>query len=234
MEGTTPHSILPLLQLPGIAGYVPLLIFFSFLFCFCAALLPSLRSKIKWILLLLLFCCLLTDLVYYYVMVTHNDLPGFGLYLNLLAVAILSVFLFSVKYSRIGTSEINQEPSQKISWSIKKGRRWLLAAFLFAGCIMFTWLAWTKNSGTRFIKNNPGVCYELVKNWPGLPQGLNLGAHFGSAGHEDDFEIGAALAEFAREVDSGLSGHDDIDNEQIDGASNAVPDGVGFVGIFSA
>ena len=194
VEGTTPHSILPLLQLPGIAGYVPLLIFFSFLFCFCAALLPSLRSKIKWILLLLLFCCLLTDLVYYYVMVTHNDLPGIGLYLNLLAVTIFSVFLFIEKNGRIEAYEIKQESSQKISWSVKIGRRRLLTAFLVAGCIMLTWLAWSKHAGTRYIKNNPGVGYALVKNWPGLPQGLNLGAPAGlgldSSGHVFVFHRG--------------------------------------------
>jgi DNA-binding beta-propeller fold protein YncE len=187
VEGTTPHSILPLLQLPGIAGYLPFLIFFSFLLCFCAALFPSLRRKIKWILLLLLVCCLLTDLVYYYVMVTNNDLPGIGLYLNLLAVTILSIFLFSEKNACAKTSEINQETQHKNSWWLKQSRRWRMAAFLVAGCIMLTWLAWPKNSGLRFIKNNPGFRYTLVKEWPGLPQGFHLGAPAGlaldSSGH---------------------------------------------------
>jgi peptidylamidoglycolate lyase len=187
VEGTMPHSIWPLMHLPGLAGFLPLLIFFSFFFCFCAALFPSLRWKTKWALLLLLFFCLLTDLAYYYVMVTHNDLPGTGLYLNLLAVTILSVFLFSEKNGRLQTSEINQGTQHKTSWSFKKRRKLILVAFLIVIGAMLTWLAWPEYAGSRFLKNNPGVRYALVREWPGLPGGFNLGAPAGlgldSSGH---------------------------------------------------
>jgi peptidylamidoglycolate lyase len=175
------------MHLPGIAGYLPVLIFFSFIFCFCAALFPSLRWKTKWLLLVLLFCCLLTDLVYYYVMVTHNDLPGIGLYLNLLALAILSVFLFSEKNGRVQTSEINKGTHHKKSWSHKKWRRLILLAFLIVTGVMLTWLAWPEHTGSELIKNNSGVRYALVREWPGLPEGFNLGAPAGlgldSSGH---------------------------------------------------
>lgn len=77
-------------------------------------------------------------------------------------------------------------------------------------------------------------CVGLVDDASLGAEGLDFRGHIDGAGDEDDFEAGAALAEFARKVDPGLFGHDHVGNEQVDGPADAVPNGAGFFGVFGA